>query len=166
MTWVRYSLISTTLPRPKATLTQRLPAISATPVIVPLIRTGWPADSSARPPTSISNGSPPFRPLAATASTAVRSAMVAISTSARSCAITCCSTHVAEPSVGVIGQHYRPGAARHCLPGELHTVGHGMHRRSLQQRFAPAPGPGCDVLGGLARKLRLAVGDHLDRHAD
>jgi hypothetical protein len=97
MTWVRYSLISTTLPRPKATLTQRLPAISATPATVPLIRTGWPADSSARPPTSISNGSPPFRPLATTASTAVRSAMVAISTSPRSCAITCWRTHVAEP---------------------------------------------------------------------
>jgi hypothetical protein len=33
------------LPRPKATLTQRLPAIYATPAIVPVIRTGWPADS-------------------------------------------------------------------------------------------------------------------------
>jgi hypothetical protein len=53
MTWVRYSLISTTLPRPKATLTQCLPAISATPVIVPLIRTGWPADSSSRPPANV-----------------------------------------------------------------------------------------------------------------
>src|SRR6266481_3594772 len=62
MTWVRYSLIRTTLPRPKATLTQSLPAMFATP-----------------------------------ASTAARSAMVAISTSAKSCAITCCSTHVAEP---------------------------------------------------------------------
>ena len=58
MTWVRYSLISTTLPRPKATLTRCLPAICATPAIVPLIRTGCPADSSARPPTSISNASP------------------------------------------------------------------------------------------------------------
>src|SRR6266478_1532756 len=97
MTWVRYSLMSTTLPRPKATLTQCLPATCATPAIVPLIRTRCPADSSARPPTSMSNGSPVFRPLATTASTAVPSVMVAISTSAKSCAITCCSTHVAEP---------------------------------------------------------------------
>src|SRR5439155_18528780 len=97
MTWVRYSLMSTTLPRPKATLTQCLPAMCATPPIVPLIRTGWPADSSARPPTFMSNGSPAFRPLATTASTAARSATVAISTSARSCAITCCKSHVAEP---------------------------------------------------------------------
>src|SRR3989441_81397 len=116
MTWVRYSLISTTLPRPKATLTQCRPAISATPVIVPLIRTGWPADSSARPPTSVSNGSPAFRPLATTASTIVRSAMVAISTSARSCAITCCSTHVAEPersewSASTAGQASRATAS-------------------------------------------------------
>jgi hypothetical protein len=44
---VRYSLISTTLPRPKATLTQRLPAMCATPAIVPSIRTGWPADCQA-----------------------------------------------------------------------------------------------------------------------
>ena len=143
MTWVRYSLISTTLPRPKATLTQCLPATCATPAIVPLIRTGGPADSSARPPTSMSNGSPAFRPLATTASTAARSAMVAISTSARSCAITCCRTHVAEPersewSASTTGRR----AARHRLLGELHALGDGMHRRRLQQRLAPAPGAG------------------------
>src|SRR2546426_215057 len=85
MTWVRYSLMSTTLPRPKATLTQCLPAMCAT---------------------------------------------------------------------------------RHRLLGELHAVGDGMHRRRLQQRLAPAPCPGRDVLSGLARKLGLAVGHRLDRHAD
>ena len=167
MTWVRYSLISTTLPRPKATLTQCLPAMCATPAIVPLIRTGWPADSSARPPTSMSNGSPAFRPLATTASTAVRSAMVAISTSARSCAITCCSTHVAEPersewSASTTGQAPRATASL----ASFTPVGDGMHRRRLQQRLAPAPCPGRDVLSGLARKLGLAVGHRLDRHAD
>ena len=46
---------------------------------------------------AMSNGSPAWRLLPTTASTAARSAMVAISTSARSCSITCCSTHVAEP---------------------------------------------------------------------
>src|SRR5258706_7926244 len=45
----------------------------------------------------MSKASPAFRALATTASTALRSAIVAISTSARSWAITCCSTHVAEP---------------------------------------------------------------------
>src|SRR5205809_5299273 len=62
------------------------------------------------------NGSPAFRPLATTASTTVRSAMVAISTSARSCAITCCSTHVAEPersewSASTAGQASRATAS-------------------------------------------------------
>src|SRR3989442_3408750 len=167
MTWVSCSLISTTLSRPKATFTKCLPAMCATPAIVPSIRTGWPADSSARPPTSMSNGSPTFRPLATTASTAARSAMVAISTSPRSCAITCCRTHVAEPErSGMVGQHHGPGAARPRLPGDLHAVGNGMHRRSLQQRLAPAPCKGRDVLSGLARKLRLAVRHRLNCHAD
>src|SRR5712691_2013473 len=155
MTWVRYSLIRTTLPRPKATFTHSLPAICATPAIVPLIRTGWPADSSARPPMSMSNGSPPFRPLALTASTAVRSALLASSTSDRSCAITCCRIQVAEPersewSASTTG----PVAARHRLLGELHASWDGMHRGRLQQRVTALTLPGV-----LAAATGLAVGE-------
>src|SRR6266481_1203554 len=133
MTWVRYSLMSTTLPRPKATPTQCLPATCATPAIVPLIRTRCPADSSARPPTSMSNGSPAFRPLATTVSTAVRSLMVAISASAKSCAITCCSTHVGEgePEKNV---HIKVGLARFPGEGALDQVHPRGSASPLQQR--------------------------------
>lgn len=55
--------------------------------MVPRMRTGWPADSSANPPTSMSKASPAFAPRALSSVAAAASVIVAIKVLDRSCAI-------------------------------------------------------------------------------
>ena len=60
-------------------------------------RTGSPADSSTRPPMSMSNASPALAPSAFSFAVTLPSAIVAISTRDRSCAMTSLSSKVADP---------------------------------------------------------------------
>ena len=98
MICARYGLITSTLPRPNPTVTQSCataygPALTAS--TVPVTRTGAPADSSASPPTSMSNASPTAKLRARTAAIAFGSVTVATSVFARSWTMISRSSQVA-----------------------------------------------------------------------
>ena len=91
------------------------------------MRTGSPADSSTRPPTSISKASPAFAPCAWSLAVVARSAMVAIRALERSCAmISSKQPGRGAGAVAVIGQHDRRFAALHGLFRQRDAVGNGV----------------------------------------
>ena len=115
----------------------------------------------------MSKGSPAFTPAAFSASLTLASAIVAISTSERSCAMTSFRIQVAEPERSLWSASTTGVApcATACFAsftpsGMVWTV---VEPSSASRRRHAAR---CHVVGDLARQGGIAVGHDLERHAD